>query len=109
VIPAGYEDPDAIFITFKATEKYKPGVVDANVKDIIEPREFYSGCYARASVRAYVYDNKGNRGVGFGLNNVQKLRDGEPLGGSGGPARPSDEFQAVAEVGGSTGAASVFD
>lgn len=104
---AGYEDGDAIFMTLKANEDYKPGIVNAQVQDIIEPREFYSGCYARASVRPYVYDQKGNRGVSFGLSNVQKLRDGEPLGG--GPSRPTDDFQAVAEVGGSSGAASVFD
>jgi hypothetical protein len=107
VVPAGYEDGDAIFITAKATEKSPPGVVDQRLNDIIESRDFYSGCYARASVRPYYYEKKGNRGVAFGLNNVQKLRDGDPLGGR---SRPTDDFQAV--EGGtdtSSGAASVFD
>ena len=109
-IPPGYEDGDAVFITLKASEKYRPGVVDAAVQDIIEPRILYSGCYCRASVRPYVYDNKGNKGVSFGLNNVQKLRDGEPLGGV---SRPTDDFEPVADAagegtGGGMTAATIF-
>jgi hypothetical protein len=101
VIPAGYEDGEATFITLKSTQR--PGVVDASVTDIIDTVGFYSGCYARASVRAFYYDQKGNKGVSFGLQNIQKTRDGDPLGGR---ARPSDEFEAVA---GSSSAKSVFD
>lgn len=82
----GYEE-GAIFIN--ATSKMKPGLVDAQVNDIIDETEFYSGCYARATIRAFAYDTKGNRGVGFGLQNVQKLRDGDPLGGR---TRPEDDF-----------------
>lgn len=104
-IPAGYEEGEAVFLTLKSANK--PGVVDQNVADIIEPHQFYAGCYARASVNPYVYDQKGNRGVSFGLNNVQKLRDGDPLGGR---SAPSSDFQAVAApAGASTGAASLFD
>lgn len=109
VIPAGYEDGDAIFLTLKANEEYRPQVVDAAVQPILEPREFYSGCYAKASVRPFVYDQKGNRGVSFGLGNIQKVRDGEPLGGS---SRAEDDFQAVESSGGTAataGAGSVFD
>ena len=75
---AGYEE-GAIFVT--ATSKQKPGLVDADVNDIIAEEDFYPGCYARATVRAFAYDAAGNRGVAFGLQNVQKLKDGEPLGG----------------------------
>lgn len=88
----GYED-GAIFIT--ATSKQRPGLVDAKVQDIIEEHEFYPGCYARASVRAFAYDQKGNRGVSFGLQNVQKLADGDPLGGR---SRPSDDFDAAVDA-----------
>ena len=42
----------------------------------------YSGCYGRASINFYPYSVNGNKGVGVGLNNVQKLTDGERLGGS---------------------------
>lgn len=106
VAPQGMEDPDGIFINIKAQQK--PGVVDQNVQPIIEPREFYAGCYAIASVRPYFYDQKGNKGVAFGLNNIQKVRDGEPLGGV---SRPEDDFKPAAGGGASptTGAASVFD
>lgn len=108
VIPAGYENGDAVFITFKKKAKNgRPSVVDQNVQDIIEPSQFYSGCYVKVSYNAYAYDQKGNRGVSFGLNNVQKIRDGEPLGGR---ARASDEFTAVAGAATETkGAGGIFD
>lgn len=80
--------PGAIFVN--ATSKQRPGLVDQHVNDIIDETEFYSGCYARASIRAFAYDTKGNKGVAFGLNNIQKLADGEPLGGR---TRPEDDFE----------------
>ena len=58
-----------------------PEVVDANVKPIISKNEFYSGCYGRASLRFYAYNKNGNKGVGCGLGNVQKLEEGQPLDG----------------------------
>ena len=72
----GYADHIAI----KAKSKMKPGLVDRAKKPITDESEFYGGCYARASVAAYAYDIAGNKGVAFALNNVQKLRDGEPFG-----------------------------
>lgn len=59
----------------------RPGVVDADCNPILDRSEFYSGCYGRASISFYAYDNKGSKGIACGLNNVQKLRDGEKLGG----------------------------
>lgn len=58
-----------------------PEVVDANCNPIISKSEFYSGCYGRASLRFYAYNQNGNKGVGCGLGNVQKLEDGQPLDG----------------------------
>ena len=72
----GYEGTTAI----KAKTKTKPGLVDRAKKPITDESEFYGGCYARASVVAYAYDTAGNKGVAFALNNIQKLRDGEPFG-----------------------------
>ena len=66
---------------FTASTKQKPEVVDANVQPIISPTEVYSGCYGRVSIRFYPYNSNGRKGIGCGLGNVQKLRDGEPLGG----------------------------
>lgn len=58
-----------------------PEVVDANLNPIISKNEFYSGCYGRASIRFYAYNRNGNKGIGCGLGNIQKLEDGQPLGG----------------------------
>ena len=41
----------------------------------------YSGCYARVSLNFYAFNSNGNKGVACGLGNIQKVRDGEPLGG----------------------------
>lgn len=43
--------------------------------------EVYSGCYARVSINFYAFNTNGNKGIACGLNNLQKVRDGEPLGG----------------------------
>lgn len=71
--------PDIIFVS--ATTKARPGLVDASLNPIIDEAEFYAGCYARATVSAFCYDVKGNKGVAFGLHNIQKLRDGESFSG----------------------------
>lgn len=76
----------------KAKSNRKPGVVDANLQPIIEPEAFYSGCYGRASVNFKAFNNV-SKGVGAYLNNVQKLKDGEPLGGAN--SAPEDDFGAA--------------
>lgn len=58
-----------------------PEVVDTSCNPIIGKNEFYSGCYGRASLSFYAYNKNGNKGVGCGLGNVQKLEDGQPLDG----------------------------
>lgn len=63
------------------SSKTRPGIVDADLQPVIDPTQVYSGCYARVSINAFAYSNSGNKGVSFGLNNVQFLEDGEPLGG----------------------------
>ena len=59
----------------------KPGVVDADLNPIIDPEELYSGCYGRASLTFYAYNQQGSKGIACGLSNLQKLSDGERLGG----------------------------
>lgn len=66
---------------FTASSLNKPEVVDANVQPIISSTAVYSGCYGRVSIRFFAYNKAGKKGVGCGLGNIQKLRDGEPLGG----------------------------
>ena len=58
-----------------------PQIVDRAVNPILDREEVYSGCYARVSVNFYAYNTNGNRGIACGLGNIQKVADGEPLGG----------------------------
>lgn len=97
---------DWVIMTFSATEDRRPGLVDANLQDIIDEAEVYSGAWFRAQVRAFAYENAGNKGISFGLQNVQKLRDGDPIGGGRTPA--SKAFDAVPGASGK-GAGSLFD
>jgi hypothetical protein len=64
-----------------ANSVQKPGVVDQDLNPIIDASEFYSGCYGRASITFYPYNAQGSKGIACGLNNIQKLEDGEKLGG----------------------------
>lgn len=70
---------NSYFINAKSNTK--PGVVDAGRKYIMDRSEVYSGCYGRASITFFGYNVNGNKGIGANLNNIQKLKDGEPLGG----------------------------
>ena len=64
-----------------ANSNTKPGVVDKDVNPIMDREELYSGCYGRASINFYAFSVSGNKGVACGLNNLQKLADGERLSG----------------------------
>lgn len=79
-----------IFVT--ASSKNKPGLINQRKNPILTEEEFYAGCYARASIVAFAYDMKGNKGVSFGLQNIQKLSDGESFTGR---RAAQDEFDAV--------------
>jgi len=65
-----------------ANSTRKPGIVDENLEEIISPDEFYSGCFGRATLNFYAFNVNGNKGIACGLQNLQKLEDGERLGGS---------------------------
>lgn len=58
-----------------------PQIVDRAVKPILDRNEVYSGCYARVSLSFYAFNANGNKGIACGLGNIQKIKDGEPLGG----------------------------
>lgn len=74
---------------FNANSRQAPQVVDAKVQKIIDQSEVYSGCYGKISVTFYGYNSNGNRGIAAGLGNIQKLKDGESLGGR---SNAEDEF-----------------
>ena len=66
--------------------------MDKHVQPILDRDEVYSGCYARVSINFYAFNTNGNRGIACGLGNIQKIRDGEPLGGH---ASAIDDFTAI--------------
>jgi len=78
---------NAYFIN--ANNNNKPGIVDADRNEIIERSEVYSGVYGRASISFYAFNSNGNKGIACSLNNLQKIRDGEPLGGR---SKAEDDF-----------------
>jgi hypothetical protein len=78
---------------FTASSKQVPEIVDTGLNPIINQSEVYSGIYARVSVTFFPYNNSGKKGIGCGLGNVQKLEDGEPLGGR---TSANDDFGAAA-------------
>lgn len=69
-----------------------PGIVDAACQQILDHSEIYSGVYGRASITFYAFNTKTSRGIACGLQNIQKIRDGEPLGGH---SRAEDDFATV--------------
>lgn len=64
-----------------ANSHRKPGLVDQNVQPIMDQSEFYSGCWGRATLNFFPFSASVNKGIACGLNNLQKLEDGERLGG----------------------------
>lgn len=75
-----------------ANSREKPQVVDADVVTITDQSAVYSGCYGKITVTFYPFNANGNRGVAAGLGNIQKLRDGDSLGGR---AKASEDFEPV--------------
>lgn len=82
-----------MFLNANSTQK--PGIVDKDLNEILDPDEVYSGCWGRASINFYPFSVNGNKGIGVGLNNVQKLKDGEHLGAARASAESDfdDDFE----------------
>ena len=64
-----------------ANSNSAPEIVDKTLNPIMSRSEVYSGVYVRVSINFYAFNSNGNRGVACGLGNIQKVQDGEPLGG----------------------------
>lgn len=85
-------------VYFNASSKDQPQIVqpfagkDGKPAPLTDEKDIYPGCFVRASVNFFGYDTKGNKGVGVGLNNLQKLADGERLDFR---RNASDEFSVV--------------
>lgn len=78
---------DGYFVN--ANSNTAPQIVNRNVEPILDRSEVYSGVYARVSINFYAFNSNGNKGIACGLGNIQKIRDGEPLGGR---TNASDDF-----------------
>ena len=81
---------DSYFLNANSTTA--PQVVDRAVRPILDRSEVYSGCYIRASLSFYAFNTNGNKGIACGLNNVQKVKDGESLCGR---TNAADDFSAL--------------
>jgi len=76
------DDPNYAGCYFlNATSSLKPGIVDMARQEITDESLVYSGCYCRFALNFYPFSVRGNKGVAAGLNCIQKVRDGEHLGG----------------------------
>jgi hypothetical protein len=60
-------------------EDRPPQIVNQQLEDIIDQKEFYSGCYARANIYAFSWEYMKKHGVSFNLNHVQKVKNGKPF------------------------------
>lgn len=90
-VPFGEECKGHWVIT--ASTKMKPQVVGMdNINAELAPSDIYSGMYGRVTIRFFGYSNSGNKGVGCGLGNIMKTRDGEPLAGT---ASAASDFATV--------------
>ena len=84
--------------TVRAWTKEAPGVRDpTNTRDIIDPQEFYSGCYGRATISPFIYDNARGIGYSFFLNNLIKDKDGDKLSSAAG-GNAENDFEALASA-----------
>lgn len=69
------------YMFLNANNTQAPGIVDADRQPIIDRKEVYSGCFGRASISFYAFNTNGNKGIACSLNNLQKIKDGDHLGG----------------------------
>jgi hypothetical protein len=91
----GDEYKGKIYVTFRAKEDRKPGVVGPDaIRTEQKDGLLYAGCYVKVSFSAYGYEQDGNAGVSFGLNNIQVIRGGERFDGR---KEAEEEFTAVEE------------
>lgn len=93
----GDEFKNCYFINASTT--MKPTVIDADGEEL-DAESFYSGCYGKAIINFFAYDNKGKKGVGCGLGNILKIEDGERLGGGSSDAYSDfdDEIKGASDL-----------
>jgi len=77
-----YDGFESGSLFMNASTEQQPEVTDEGLQPVVSAKTVYSGCYARAYITLFWYEKKGNKGIGVSLGPVQKMDDGEPLGGS---------------------------
>jgi hypothetical protein len=87
--------PGCIFT--RASSQFQPGLVNSKLQPVINKSDVYGGLICRAQINAYAYDSNGNKGVTFGLNNLQILKDDGTI--YGGRQNPAGVFDAFGEPG----------
>ena len=96
----GYStDPNARYVNAKSERQ--PGVMDQRVQPLLDPSKIYGGCVCNVQLNCFAWNHPtGGKGLSFGLQNVQLVRDGKPLGGGTNPD-PKTIFKPLAmpEVG----------
>ena len=83
--------PGALFCTVRS--KFQPQIVDSSMETIRDEKRVYGGVWAILAVHFFAYDNRGNAGVGIGLDSVMIIADDKQLDGGG--ASPEQAFGAV--------------
>lgn len=84
-----------------ASSSRKPGIVkrvNGKLETITEEGEVYSGAYVRVGLNFYLFDVKGNVGIAAGLNNILKVKDGEPLAGGTSASQDFDDDFDYSEI-----------
>ena len=90
---SGYEKG---IIYINPWSKQKPGIVDGRLQDILAADDVFPGQLVRATIRPFAYDNSGNKGVSFGLQNVQIVKKDMPR--LDGKTKASSDFDALDEA-----------
>ena len=90
----GYNDGD-MFVS--AWTKQKPGLVNAQRSEILDPNDVWPGQLARATIKPFAYNVSGNKGVSFALNNVQIVKRDMPR--LDGRKAAEEDFDEVEEEG----------
>ena len=75
-----------------ASSKQRPIILNEDKQPVIDAREVYSGCFGRASINLYAFNSNGNKGIAAGLNAIQKVADGDSLGGAYTESAAADDF-----------------
>ena len=91
--PFGDECKGCWVFTASSNADRQPQIVDRNVQPILDQSQIYSGVYANVAINVFPYIHTGKKGVGFGLTHIQKVRDGEVLGGA--PVSADKVFSAL--------------